>query len=394
MSNANEVTRQAGSDELIARVPAALAELDDEAIARVRAPLERAWTLPTAAYTSTAIYDAEVERIMRRQWLPVARIDQLPEPGSYLTLELFDQPVLVVHGRDGAIRALSSVCLHRGAPIVDGCGRRNLFTCPYHAWSYDTTGQLVRAPLMEGAEDFEPAELRLPELRSELWQGFVMVNLDPDAAPFAPSVQDFADRFADFDLEAMTLARTLEFDSAWNWKVLVENFMEAYHHIATHSTSLESIFNAADSQVPDNTGPWSILHMPPSQAAKAMAEQKPDAEPVGDLFATVLFPHFLLGIQAGSVAWYQVLPSAADRLLLRIHLLVHRDALAAPDAEALLEHFAQTVSTIHHEDIEANDRVWSGLRAPLTEQGRLSPLEKGIWQLNQWWLDEMGAPRA
>ena len=64
-------------NELIARIPAALAELDDEAIARVRAPLEQAWTLPTAAYTSAAIYDAEVERIMRRQWLPVARIEFL-----------------------------------------------------------------------------------------------------------------------------------------------------------------------------------------------------------------------------------------------------------------------------------------------------------------------------
>jgi len=28
----------------------------------------------------------------------------------------------------------------------------------------------------------------------------------------------------------------------------------------------------------------------------------------------------------------------------------------------------------------------------MTRQGRLSPLEKAIWQYNQWWLDKMEAP--
>ena len=131
---------------------ATLPNISAAEISRTRLPLEQAWTLPPAAYTSDGIFAAEVQRIMRRSWLPLARVDQLPGPGDYLAFDLLGQPMMVVRGADGTIRAMSSVCLHRAAPVVtEAKGRRNLFTCPYHAWAYDTAGQLVRAPLMDGA---------------------------------------------------------------------------------------------------------------------------------------------------------------------------------------------------------------------------------------------------
>lgn len=363
-------------------------------IARVQRPLEQAYTLPPTAYTSDEIYAREVDAIMRKSWLPLARVDQVPEPGDYVSLDLFGQPIMVVHGTDGEIRVMSRVCLHRAAPIAEGSGKRKLFTCPYHAWSYDTSGQLVRAPLMDGAKGFAEKNCRLPQIKSEIWEGFIVANLDPDAAPFAPQVEDFRAYFEKFKLADMVVVKTLEFDSAWNWKVLVENFMEAYHHIATHSQTFEPVYHARDSKVPDNTGPWSILHMP-----AAHDEPAPGLPPVEgledwqkrDLFANVIFPHFLLGIQANSVAWYQVLPGSTDRLLLKIHLMVPKSSTELEGFDDLAKGLGEMVSVIHHEDIGANDDVWRGLTAPLTGQGRLSPLEKSIWQLNQWWLSQMMA---
>lgn len=377
-----------------------LPDLSEAELDRVRQPLEAAYTLPSQAYLSDAIYAREEIEIMRKSWLPLARVDQVAEPGQYLSLDLFGQPVMVVHGTDGALRVMSRVCLHRAAPVAEGDGKRKLFTCPYHAWSYDTTGQLVRAPLMDGAEGFDEKDCRLPQIKSEIWNGFIMANLDPDAAPFAPQVEGFASYFEKFKLEEMVVAKTLEFDSGWNWKVLVENFMEAYHHIATHAQTFEPIFPAGDSNVPDNSGPWSILHMP-----AALDEPAPGLPPVEgledwqqrDLFAAVIFPHFLLGIQGNGAAWYQVFPQSADRLLLKIHLLSPRDHLDLDAFAEATEAAAGFISLIHGEDIDANDKVWEGLNAPLTEQGRLSPLEKSIWQMNQWWLDRMaptGAPDA
>ncbi len=372
--------------------PSHIPDLTAEQIARARQPLNNAYTLPPQAYLSDDVFAVEQKEILRKSWHPLARVDQVAEPGQYLSLDLFGQPVMVVHGTDGEFRVLSRVCLHRAAPLAQGAGKRKLFTCPYHAWSYDTTGQLVRAPLMDGAEGFSEKGCALPQIRTEFWNGFIMANLDQDAAPFAPLVADYAHYFEKFRLDDMVVVKTLEFDSPWNWKVLVENFMEAYHHIATHAQTIEPLFHARDSKIPDNTGPWSILHMVAAQDGPA-----PDLPQIDgleewqqrDLFATVLFPHFLLAFQGTSVAWYQVFPTAADRMLLKIHLLHPRAHLDLKGFTEACEANAELVNVIHREDIEANDKVWEGLNAPLTQQGRLSPLEKSIWQLNQWWLDRM-----
>jgi len=368
--------------------------LSSEELARVAGPLEQAWTLPPAAYTDPALYALEVERIQRKSWMPVGRLDQVPNPGDYICLILFEQPVMLVHGTDGEIRVMSRVCLHRAAPIAEGTGNRKLFSCPYHAWSYATDGQLIRAPMMEGADGFDEKNCKLPELRTEIWEGFVMVNLDNDAEPFAPQVAAYQSTFANYKLGDMVTVKTLEFDSPWNWKVLVENFMEAYHHIAVHKDTLEPAYPAQEAKIPDADGPYSILHMP----ARDLHPEDPDGLPMiegledwqkNDLIATVLFPHFLLAFQGTSATWYQVLPSASDRLLLKIHFLVPKASANLPDIDEIAEGAGALLSLIHREDIEANDMVWEGLNAPLTSQGRLSLFERGIWQLNQWWLGEM-----
>ena len=368
--------------------------LSAEELSRVAGPLKDAWTLPPTAYTDSDLYDLEVERIMRKSWLPVGRAEQVPNPGDYICFTLYDQPLMLVRGTDGAVRVMSRVCLHRAAPIAEGTGNRKLFSCPYHAWSYATDGQLVRAPLMEGAEGFEEKNCKLPNLRSEIWDGFVMVNCDDDAEPFAPQVTTYQKTFSNYKLDDMVIIKTLEFDSPWNWKVLVENFMEAYHHIAIHKETLEPAYPAKDSKIPDADGPYSILHMP----ALVPHSEDPDGLPLiegleewqkNDLLATVLFPHFLLAFQGTSVVWYQVMPSSVDRLLLRIHFLVPKALRDLSNIDEIAEGAGALLSIIHHEDIEANDMVWEGLKAPVTMQGRLSPLERSIWQLNQWWLSEL-----
>lgn len=362
-------------------------------LARAALPLEQAWTLPPAAYLREDIHDLEVDRIFRRSWFPVARVDQLAEPGDFLAMDVLGQPLLAVHGTDGQFRVMSNVCLHRAAPLAEGAGRRKLFTCPYHAWGYDTAGQLVAAPLMEGAEGFEPGKCRLPQVRTEVWEGFILANLDPEAEAFAPLVEGLRRYFANYAMADMVVVRTLTYESGWNWKVLVENFMEAYHHIGTHAQTFEPVFHARDSQVVDNDGPWSILHMPAADPAASHGGLVQGLEPwqAGALFAAVAFPHFMFALHGSGMAWYQVLPVAVGRFTLKIHVCVPRSALAIEGFEAIADASEQFTAHVHQEDIAANDLVWRGLNAPMTVQGRLSPLERSIWQLNQWWLARLGA---
>ena len=366
--------------------------LDPELVAACRRPLAQALTLPPAAYTEAGVWEAERTRVLARSWMPLARVDQVPGPGpgDYLSTELAGEPVMVVRGDDGAVRVLSRVCRHRAALVAEGQGCRKLFTCPYHAWSYDTKGALVRAPLMEGA-DFDPAAHGLREIRSEVWQGFVMATLDPQAEAFAPQVNGLADYFANFGLSDFFVARTIDYSHGWNWKVLAENFMEAYHHIAAHSTTLEPGFHARDSEVPDTDRPWSVLHMPAADR-DAPHPEIPGLEDwqVRDLIAAIAFPGLLFAMQGPFMAWYQVFPRAAGQLDLKIHLCFPSWMQALEEFPAILDGAEATTRAIHAEDIAANDLVWAGLAAPLSQPGPLSPLEKSIWQMNRWWLDRMG----
>jgi len=95
-------------------------------------------------------------------------------------------------------------------------------------------------------------------------------------------------------------------------------------------------------------------------------------------------------MQGRSLVWYQVLPVAAQHIELKIHICLPQSMQALPDFTEIVDGAAAMVDAIHQEDIVANNLVWSGLTAPMTRQGRLSPLERSIWQFNHWWSQQLG----
>lgn len=367
--------------------------LDETELNRVRAPLPQAWTLPPAAYTDADVFAAEKAGIFSKDWLCVAREEQLAEIGDYQCVDLFDQPIVVVRGRDSQLRALSRVCLHRAMPVAEGGGNTTRFVCPYHNWTYELDGQLRSAPMMDGVEDFETGKCRLPELKLETWQGFVFVNLDAEAEPLAPQLAGLAALIENYDFGEMAVVETIEFDSPWNWKILVENFMEAYHHIGTHKSTFEPTYPARQSLVEDNQGePWVFLRMPGKSAAapEDVLLPKLTAQQQTELVAICVFPTLLFAASANGGAWYQLEPTAHNRMRLRIHALMPGEIASGLDAAARQE-IISMIRVVHEEDIEANEGPWRGLNAGLTSQGRLSLFEEGIWQLNQLWLDRLSS---
>lgn len=360
------------------------AELD-----RVCAPLDQAWTLPPRAYTDPAVFAAEKAHIFAGGWVCVARADQLANIGDYRCVDLLDQPIVVVRGRDSTIRALSRVCLHRAMPVAEGAGNANRFVCPYHHWTYELDGRLRSAPMMQGASGFEAARCRLPELRVEVWQGFVLVNTNPDALPLAEALAGLDGCLANYRIDELVVVDSQAFDSPWNWKLLVENFMEAYHHIGTHRHTLEPLYPARTSYVVDNgNAPWALLRMPGRPGDEDHGGLPPfpglTERERRELIAGCVFPSLLFAASGTTVIWYQLEPRTHDRMMLQIHLLVRPEVAAALDEDARVV-LRETVRAVHLEDIGANEGPWRGLQAPLTRQGRLSPYEKAIWQFNRWW---------
>ncbi|MEM1162677.1 MAG: ring-hydroxylating oxygenase subunit alpha, partial [Pseudomonadota bacterium] len=157
-------------------------------------------------------------------------------PGSYRTIVIAGRPIAVVRDRDGILRAFYNVCKHRAHELLQGEGRTTRMMCPYHAWVYDLTGQLRRAPETENLEGFSTQDICLDAVQVEEFCGFIYVNLDPEAAPLAEQSGDLAAEILHWapDVSQLTFGHRLTYDIKSNWKNVVDNFLECYHCPTAH----------------------------------------------------------------------------------------------------------------------------------------------------------------
>jgi phenylpropionate dioxygenase-like ring-hydroxylating dioxygenase large terminal subunit len=209
-------------------------------------PQDSRITLPPETYYDPDWFALERARNHERDWLLLGHVSELPCAGSYLCIDVLDEPLFLVRDEEESLRVLSRVCRHRGADMRPDkvAGRTRAFVCPYHHWSYKLSGKLRSAPLMDGSEALDPENCGLPEFRHEIWNGFVFVAFDPDARPLAERLGHFEARLRNWRLADMRVVRKQDWPAPWNWKIMVENFVEGYHHIGTHARSLEPIWPA------------------------------------------------------------------------------------------------------------------------------------------------------
>ena len=163
-------------------------DIAKDILATAQRPLGQAQTLPRQAYTDEDYFAHEAEQVLRAGWLCAGHVSQIKEPGAFLPVDLLGEPIMLVRGKDGDIRAFSRVCPHRASDVlIDGektdCrASGSVLTCPYHRWTFGLDGKLMGAPQMQEAVGFNKSDWKLAEIRSAIWEGFVFVNLD-DAAP-------------------------------------------------------------------------------------------------------------------------------------------------------------------------------------------------------------------
>jgi carnitine monooxygenase subunit len=193
---------------------------------------EAGYSLPPRFFYDDEVYRQEKSKIFFKSWHLVAHVNELREPGAFVTHEIFEQSVLVVAGRDGEIRAFHNVCQHRGNRLIEARrGKSPTFTCGYHAWTYALDGCLRGAPTVQGVAGFKKGEHGLKPVRVETFASFVFVNLDPLAKPIAqmaPGAEAEIRRFIP-DLDNLTLIEEVDVPVAANWKVIQENSIEGYH---------------------------------------------------------------------------------------------------------------------------------------------------------------------
>src|SRR5262249_41942576 len=138
--------------------------------------------VPIEPCLSQDYFERERDQIFRRVWLKVGRDDEIPEPGDYFVKDvaMTNSSLLVVRGKDGTVRSFHNVCTHRANKVVRDCrGHSNGFVCGFHGWSYSLTGDLTHVPDEDQFFDLKKSDCGLTAIATEVWEGFIFVNLDP-----------------------------------------------------------------------------------------------------------------------------------------------------------------------------------------------------------------------
>jgi phenylpropionate dioxygenase-like ring-hydroxylating dioxygenase large terminal subunit len=412
-----------------AQTPQTLAEIQRGIGEAAAKPLTRAVTLPAQAYTSEEFFAWEMTHLLRGGWQCVAHVAQIPQPGDFLNLDLLGEPLIVVHDKNDTIRLLSRVCPHRAMDIMPegfgyaghapqreeaqpGCGHTRLFLCPYHAWTFELDGTLKACPEMQQAEGFCRDEFALKSFRAEIWNGFIFVNLDGRAEPLAPGLTEMDADLSAFALGGMKMIVAREWDCPFNWKVLVENFMESYHHLGIHHQSLQPMMPARDTWSEQERRHYVRAHLPFRKSVRDeylafarrgdFSENPPPVPGLNEAQKTewglfLIHPTLLLATAPDRVIWYRLQPLGPDRLKLLTTVLVPAAVTERANFSRLKQKVEEQMVEFHLEDMEVCTAVQRGYYASGWQQGRLSHLEMPVWLFhrylaarlqNQWPTDD------
>lgn len=366
-----------------------LAELTGALRALAEGPFEEARAAPPGIYCSPQFLELEQRHIFAKEWICAGRAETLAKAGDYLTMEIAGQPVLVVKGRDGAIRAFSNVCLHRMSVLLEGRGRRRTISCPYHAWSYGLDGRLLAAPHMEKSPAFRRRDYRLPQLRCELWEGWIYVSLDPDIEPVAQRLRAVK--------EAVTGRYRFEgYREAWreervwnaNWKILAENFMESYHLFRLHRATVGPQSRVDEMRMPAGGAAFNH-HWITKESDFTLANAHPDCRYLeGEWRRTTalitIYPSHMITLTPGYFWYLSLQPDGCERVR-----ILYGGGMApdfAADARGA-EHIGAAralLDAVNEEDRVGVEAVMRGMKARLARPGHLSHLERPNFEFWQY----------
>jgi len=208
--------------------------------------------VPVEPYISPDYYRREQEKVFRKTWLHVGRVEEIPKPGDYFVKDLAacDASVIVVRNKKGEIKAMHNVCSHRMNKIVyedQPRGNVRKFFCKFHGWAYDLDGKLTGVPDEECFFDLDRCEHGLTSVACDTWQGFIFINLDPQPGL---SLQDFLrpmfGSIEGYPFNKLTAGFSWTAVANCNWKLALDAFQEAYHVAYVHGRSIADAIDTDD----------------------------------------------------------------------------------------------------------------------------------------------------
>ena len=364
-------------------------------------------TLPSSWYTSAQVFALEKERIFCREWLCVARAEELPEPGAFRVLEVLGESILLVRNREGQLRAFYNVCRHRGsrlcreppaagaAAVLGGGLTGGRITCPYHRWTYDLDGRLIGAPYLTGEPGFDKSLFSLYPVGLECWGGFVFVHLTPArAAPLAAQLGAIPERVARYPLSELRIGHTIRYEVAANWKVICENYNECYHCAGVHP-ELCAVVPAFRERGGANLD-WArgIPHRPGAYTFTSSGTTSRRAFPglnedeqvrhKGEL----VYPNLFLSLACDHAAVFVLQPRSATRTDIACHFLFEPFEIAKPGFDP--RDATDFWDLVNRQDWAICESVQQGISARVHERGYYAPMEDFNLDIRRYVLERIG----
>lgn len=207
---------------------------------------DHTFSLPQPFYNDERLFQLDMQEIFHKEWLIAGMTCEIPAKGNYLTLQVGDNPVIVLRGAEGQVHAFHNVCRHRGSRLcVSDKGKVAKLVCPYHQWTYELDGRLLFAGTEMGA-DFDMKQYGLKPVNVKTAGGYIFISL----AENPPAIDDFLSTLAHYmepyDMENTKVAVQTTLREAANWKLVMENNRECYHCSGSHPELLNTLLEWDD----------------------------------------------------------------------------------------------------------------------------------------------------
>jgi Rieske 2Fe-2S family protein len=353
-------------------------------------------TLTAHEYLSDEVWHAERERLFHGGWF-LACLGHRLDRGNRTVVDIAGESVLITRDLDGVLHAFANVCRHRGARLCDAhsdSGQGSLM-CPYHAWTYALSGQLIATPHLTD-DDVDRSTLPLWAYHLREWQGLVFVSLAADPPDFDQWMRTHCSSLLElerFNLHQLAIADTVSCDVHANWKIVLENYQECLHCTRVHPELVDLVPFYRSGWVWDrsrsdggvtlsrgNTMSAEPLDLPPLPGSR-------DADD-GSYFGGMAFPNAFIDV-TGPCAVVSVLhPKSQHLTTMTMYFLFHPDTMALPgfDPSPIVD-FNVLVAD---QDNVVCERVQQGVSSKAFDHGVLSPKDDLVIDLTEHYRHVMG----
>ena len=338
------------------------------------------YKLPVASY-SQASWNDEMDAIFRRVPLMLGLSCEVRNPGDYKAMKVLNVPVLIARGDDNKVRAFINTCTHRGRAVTqthDEIGHTKTFVCPYHAWRFNTNGNLVAVADPRKFGEVDKSKLGLIELPCEERVGFIFVCLTRgETINLDTYLGGMLDELTALEADKWFIHGRPKLPSA-NWKITHDGYLESYHIPFLHRDTLYPMWNReslSSVSIYDAYGPFEFG---PHQrmggnawgydpALMAKMKDVPESEYTEHHFHAVrtIFPNISISAnkQGGLVS--QLFPIAPDKCITVQNHVSTRDpaSLSPEETEAMQKKIALYTDVVQDEDYSTSFSIQEGVEA-------------------------------